>query len=1044
MKTPYEYNEVIDINTSKIFRRCLMFFRTERIERILKELKELKYVESMTIENFRMKEGLFQNPDEAEQSPTPWIDFHKDDRWGGKDKSCWFRFEFEVPESYGGKTVIHKIQTSHENGWDANNPQFLIFKNGTLIQGLDVNHRETLLCENAKVGEKYVIDLQAYGGMIDSLSECKNIISVLDTNVEHLYYDISVPLEVVKLLPKEDKDRIDTISYLEKAINILDLRKPYSNEYNQSIDEAINYLGEEFYGQFCEDRGIVAKCVGHTHIDVAWLWDLAQTRQKVQRSFSTVLELMKQYPEYIFMSSQPQLYQFLKEERPELYDAVKQSIEEGRWEPEGGMWVEADCNLSSGESLVRQIIHGKRFFREEFGKENKILWLPDVFGYSAALPQILKKSGIDYFMTTKISWNEYNKLPYDSFKWAGLDGSEVLTHFITTANFDDLLERHFTTYNGHIDASSVKGAWERYQQKDLHDEVLISFGHGDGGGGPTKEMLETARRLEKGIPGSPVVQMSTATEFFEILDERVGSNPKLPTWVGELYFEYHRGTLTSMARNKRYNRKSEFLYEDVEWLSTIGNLVEGMNYPKTDIQKGWEIICLNQFHDIIPGSSIKKVYEDSKEQYEMIIEQGEALKEKAMEAITSNIGVDEKSVIAYNPLSFTRSEIIDMEVDGEKITFYAEDIPAKGYKVFQVSNMRPEVNELTITSDHLENRFFDIQLDENANIISLYDKRAQRQVLKEGHRANVIQAFEDKPHNYDAWDVNIYYQEKMWEVNDVESIRVVEEGPIKATLEIKKTFVDSTITQLMTIYRDIDRIDFDTTIDWKEKQVLLKAAFPVDIHTEKATYDIQFGNVERPTHWNTSWDTAKFEVCGHKWADLSEDDYGVSLLNDCKYGHDIKDGVMRLTLLKSATSPNEDADREVHHFTYSMYPHAGSWKKAKTVQMGYRLNCPIYTTVVDQQQGKLPKELSFVSLDQENVIMEVVKQAEESNEVILRVHECYNRRTKAKINFFKEIQSVFECDLEERQEISEFEVKDRAFEFEIKPFEIKTFKLKLS
>ncbi|WP_105617838.1 alpha-mannosidase [Vallitalea okinawensis] len=1020
-----------------------MFFRAERIERILKELRELKYVDTTTIEQLKMKEGLYHKPVEVDECSTPWVDFFKNDRWGGKDQSCWFRFVFEIPENYSGKTVVHRIQTGHEDGWDASNPQFLIFKNGTLVQGLDVNHRETLLSEKAQIGEKYVIDLQAYGGMIEELSECKNLISVLDTKVEQLYYDIHVPLEVVKLLPKEDKERIDTIGYLEKAINLLDLRKPYSKEFNESVEEAIAYLTEEFYGQFCEDRGIVAKCVGHTHIDVAWLWDLAQTRQKVQRSFATVLELMKQYPEYIFMSSQPQLYQFLKEERPELYAAVKKSIEEGRWEPEGGMWVEADCNLSSGESLVRQIIHGKRFFREEFGVENKILWLPDVFGYSAALPQILKKSGIDYFMTTKISWNEYNKLPYDSFKWAGLDGSEVLTHFITTANFDNLPERYFTTYNGFIDAPSVKGAWERYQQKDLHDEVLISFGYGDGGGGPTKEMLETARRLEKGIPGIPVVQMSTATEYFETLDERVGNSPRLPKWVGELYFEYHRGTLTSMARNKRYNRKSEFLYEDVEWLSTIGNLVEGIDYPKADIQEGWEIICLNQFHDIIPGSSIKKVYEDSKEQYEMIIEKGKKLKQKAMDAITSNIEIDEKSVVVYNPTSFNRNEIIDLDIDGERITFYADNIPAKGYKAFPIKDIQPKESEMVVTTSHLENKFFDIQLDENANITSLYDKRVQRQVLKEGYRANVIQAFEDKPIHYDAWDINIYYQEKMWEVNDVESIKVVEEGPLKGTLEIKKTFVDSTITQLMTIYRDIDRIDFETTVDWKEKQVLLKAAFPVDIHAEKATYDIQFGNVERPTHWNTSWDTAKFEVCGHKWADLSEDAYGVSLLNDCKYGHDIKDGVMRLTLLKSATSPNEDADREVHHFTYSIYPHTGNWKKAKTVEMGYRLNCPVYTTVIDKQEGDLPKELSFVSIDQENVIMEVVKQAEESNEVILRVYECYNRRTKAKINFFKEIKAVYECDLEERHEMNELVVKSGVFEFDIKPYEIKTFKLNI-
>lgn len=647
-------------------------------------------------------------------------------------------------------------------------------------------------------------------------------------------------------------------------------------------------------------------------------------------------------------------------------------------------------------------------------------------------------------MTTKISWNEYNKLPYDTLKWVGLDGSEVLTHLITTTKFDDLPDKHSTTYNGFIDVPSVKGAWERYQQKALNDEVLISFGYGDGGGGPTKEMLETARRLEKGIPGCPVVKMGTSGEFFERLNDKLGNNPKLPKWVGELYLEYHRGTLTSMARNKRYNRKSEFLYEEIEWLSSISSLLNTTKYPKEDLKYGWEIICLNQFHDIIPGSSIKKVYEDSKEQYEDILATGRNLKEEALNGITSQVQVDKPSIIVFNPLSFNRDEIVEYERHGKTKTFYATDIPSKGYRIYPIETIIEEINEITITTRNLENRFIKIQLDEHANIASIFDKTVNREVVTVGQRANVLQAFEDKPHNFDAWDINIYYQEKMWEINDLQSVQIVEAGPLKATLEIKRKFMDSTITQLMSIYRDSSRIDFVTTIDWKEKkQILLKAAFPMDIHAEKATYDIQFGNVERPTHWNTRWDMAKFEVCGHKWADLSENDYGVSLLNDCKYGHDIKDDVMRLTLIKSATSPNEDADREIHHFTYAIYPHAGDWRKARTVQMGYQLNCPVTSRVVNKQTGPLPEALSFVSIDSDNVIMEVVKQAEETDAIILRVHECYNKRTNARITFFQDIKTVYECDLEELHDIEKMKTGDKCFEFIIKPYEIKTFKLKL-
>lgn len=1038
-----------------------MFFEIERIGKLLEEIKKLRYVKSTTIENILIKEGFFKEVDEVDKSDEPFRKFNKEDRWGGKDKYAWFRSEFVVTEEYADKKLVYQVLTGKEGEWDANNPQFLIFVNGKLVQGLDINHTEIVLTEKATLGEKIAVDLQAYSGTFDSLSECRNTVSVFDDTVEKLYYDIYVPLEVIKLLPKENKDRIDTIKFLTKAVNMLDLRKPYSKEFYENINDALDFLEDKYYHEFCGDKSVVAKCVGHTHIDVAWLWDLDQTRLKVQRSFSTVLELMNHYDDYKFMSSQPQLYKFLKEDRPDVYEQIKERIKEGRWEPEGAMWVEADCNLSSGESLVRQIVYGKQFFRNEFGVENKILWLPDVFGYSAALPQILKKSSVDYFMTTKISWNEYNKLPYDTFMWEGLDGSEVLTHFITTANFDDLPERFFTTYNGYIDPKSVKGAWERYQQKDLSDEVLISYGFGDGGGGPTKDMLEISKRLEKGIKGCPAVKLTTATDFFENLDKNVSDDPKLPSWVGELYFEYHRGTLTSMARNKRYNRKSEFLYEEVEWLSSMANVVEGTPYPKDDIYNGWEIICLNEFHDIIPGSSIKKVYDDSKEQYEEIIAKGTDIRDKSVDAIVKNIGIDEKSIVVFNPLSFDRAEVIDFDYEEEvcvydndkkllttyndkTVSFFAE-IPAKGYKTFVI---KKEVNNngeaLTVETDHLENKFFDIRLDENANITSLIDKRVNRQVLKDGERGNVLQAFEDKPHNWDAWDINIYYQEKMWEIDNVESVNVVEKSPLKATLEIKRRFLDSTIVQLMTIYNDIPRIDFDTTIDWKEKHILVKAAFPVDIHTEKATYDIQFGNVERPTHWNTSWDTAKFEVCGHKWADLSEDDYGVSLLNDCKYGHDIKDGNMRLTLLKSPTSPNEDADREIHNFKYSLYPHVGNWKNGGTVQQAYEINVPVHTCIADASEGSMPNELSFMKMDKENVIAEVVKMGEYDDEIVIRVHECYNRRSNVNIKFFKDIKQVIECDLEEIKEYNNIETSNGEFQFEIKPYEIKTFKLQLN
>ena len=1043
-----------------------MHFILERIQKITEQLKDYTYSEKVKVTDYVMKEGNYKSISQAENAPAPWNRFVTGDKWGGRDYHAWFRTEIEIPESFEGKTAAICAFTGEE-GWDALNPQFILYVNGELIQGLDVNHREVILCRNAKAGDRYNIDLHAYSGMIDKKADLFVELVVLDEKIRNIYYNINVPALVAERLPRDSKTSIDILKVLNDTINILDLRKPFSKLFYDSIEKANSYIESEFYDKMCGHEDIIATCVGHTHIDVAWLWTLAQTREKAARSFSTVLNLMDEYPEYIFMSSQPQLYKFIKEDYPELYKKIKEKISEGRWEADGAMWVEADCNISSGESLVRQVMFGTRFFEKEFGVKNHILWLPDVFGYSAALPQILKKSDIDYFMTTKISWNQFNKLPYDTFMWKGIDGTEILTHFITTRDPDFNMNSHVTTYNGYIQPASIMGGWDRYQQKDINNDILIAFGYGDGGGGPTKDMLENARRMKKGIPGCPKVKMGTAGDYFNRLEKTVKNKKGLPKWVGELYLEYHRGTYTSMGRNKRYNRKSELLYQDIELLSALAANT-GKEYPQKAINDGWETILLNQFHDILPGSSIKEVYEDSKQQYESILKTGRQMADDALDSIGASIKLENDSIVVYNTLSFNRSDIVCFELpddidspcisdengedipcqtideDGvKKVLFFAEDVPAKGYKAFTISNgeAKPAHDDsIKVEASYIENDFFLASIDNKGTFSSIYDKKNNRQVLKDGERGNKLQAFEDKPMNYDNWDIDIFYQEKMWEVDDVVKIEIMERGPVRGKLRIHKRFMDSTIIQDVCIYKDIPRIDFDTFVDWKEDQVLLKAAFPIDIYASKATYDIQYGNVERPTHWNTSWDWARFEVCAHKWADISEDKYGVSLLNDCKYGHDIKDDVMRLTLIKSGMNPNPTADREKHHFVYSLYPHNGDWKDGKTVNMAYALNVPMYSKIERSQEGILPDKLSFINIDNENVIIEVVKKAEDSDDIIVRMYECYNRRTNAKVTFFKDLEKVTECNLMEK-EIADMPFNGSSFQFEMKPYEIKTFKL---
>ncbi|MGN0970186.1 MAG: alpha-mannosidase, partial [Evtepia sp.] len=508
-----------------------------------------------------------------------------------------------------------------------------------------------------------------------------------------------------------------------------------------SIREAEAYIQKHLYEEMGGWDEVVATCIGHTHIDVAWWWTVAQTREKVARSFATVLKLMEEYPSYKFMSSQPVLYYFLKQRYPEVLDRIKERVKEGRWEPEGGMWLEADCNLTSGESLVRQFLHGKRFFKEEFGVDNKILWLPDVFGYSGALPQIMKKSGVDYFMTTKLAWNQINKIPNDTFIWKGIDGSEVLTHLITTVGEDqDPKQSFFTTYNGMLHPGSIMGGWERYQNKEINNDILISYGYGDGGGGPTRKMLEISKRMEKGVKGIPMVRQETARTYFDELAERVKDNRRLETWEGEFYFEYHRGTYTSMARNKRGNRKSELMMMDLETLGVLAG-----DYPAEADTRLWrDIILLNQFHDILPGSSIAEVYQVTKGEYEALAaEVSQMIRERLVKLAGSGDGIT-----VFNTLGFRRDDVVALgDVDaqaladadgnvfpvqktGEGAVAYLRGIPAKGFKTFAPVKASADSPFVRSDDQHLETPFYRIALDGNGHFTSIFDKAYDREILQ--------------------------------------------------------------------------------------------------------------------------------------------------------------------------------------------------------------------------------------------------------------------------------------------------------------------------
>jgi alpha-mannosidase len=1040
------------------------FFTLEKIARQLPELRQAIYREIHPIRMLKYYPGDCPGASEAAFDDSGWDDFRIGDEWGGYDRLAWFRARVPIPTHLRGQKLALRFVPGPRDGGEST-AECLLFVNGVQLQAIDVWHEQAWLPPELLQEEHIVVALRAWSGVLGVPPRRRFRLAELvciDDGAEAFYFLAAGLHKAIQALEPNDLRRVKMLEALNGAFLHIDFTRPGSDSFYGSLVEAARRLGAkvETWAAQPEVKPVV-KAVGHAHIDLAWLWRLTHSRDKAVRTFTTALHLMRQYAEFRFMHSTPQLYKFLERDDPQLFDRIRQKIASGEWEITGGMWVESDTNVPSGESLVRQFLLGRRYIRERFGLETSLLWLPDVFGYSAALPQIAARSGIKYFLTTKISWNQFNRFPYDTFRWRGIDGTELLTHFVTTPGGDSWLY----TYNGPLEPADVKGLWDQYQQKDVNSELLHLFGWGDGGGGPTQEMLETARLL-RNLPGLPRVEMEAAEPYFARLAERL-ANQSLPVWDGELYLEYHRGTYTSQAWNKRANRLAEVLYHNAEWLSTLARLLAGQAYPADELHQGWERLLLNQFHDILPGSSIREVYEDCREDYAMITGIGRLAVEQARNCLQAGVAASEDGLIIYNGLSWPRAGMVSVPLSpeieglalagdrGEPLAIQAvraagdlhvlletPEIPALGYRTVSWVPAAPDAGRrLAVSTEQLENEIFRIRLDELGRITSLLDKRHAREALARGTRANVFQAFEDKPMAFDAWDIDIYYQEKMREVDDLIEAVVEESGPLRGVVRLVWRYLDSVITQRVSIYTGSPRIDFRTDVDWHQQQTLLKVAFPVNVRATRATYDIQFGSVERPTHWNTSWDHARFEAVGHKWVDLSEGNYGVALLNDCKYGHDVRDNVLRLTLIKSAIKPDPQADQGRHTFTYSLLPHAGDWR-ASVPREAYALNHPLLADRVRANPGgSLPAAYQFVTIDSFHVVVETVKKAEDNEAWIVRLYECQQSRNNCvTLTFGQKIRDAVECNLveEDPQPVSR---SGNTLSFPIAPFEIKTFKV---
>lgn len=974
-----------------------------------------------------------------------WLTLNPGAYWGRHRAAFDMRGEFTVPPDFAAPALLLPIGT----GEDFEHPEALLSIDGVAFAGVDRHHQEIKLPETLGDGQSHRITLRGWCGIAHA-KFClgQPVVVEVEAVARQFHTAARVALATIGLLNDGDPIRHQLLDALDRAFGLLDWQ---TDSFYDSVGEALAVFSDSLQ-RVGGVLPVTLTATGHAHIDVAWLWTLAQTRQKAARSFSTVLRLMEEFPDYHFTQSQPQLYAFIKEDHPALFTQIQKRVAEGRWEATGGMWLEADCNITGAESLARQFLLGQAFFREHFGgKDTPILWLPDAFGFNWALPQLMKQAGLEYFLTIKLSWNQTNRFPYDSFWWQGIDGTRVLAYTPTTPDvWSPSPRRTLYTYNGSLDADKMMGTWENYRHKNVNRRLLTVFGWGDGGGGPTREML-LAGAQQQSHPGLPRVHQGSAHDFFVALRDSTGA--ALPVWNGELYLEYHRGTYTSQAAVKRANRKNEVALHTAEFLAAwaaaraMGRSNPNFAYPHADLNRAWQLLCLNHFHDILPGSSIGEVYVESLGHHAEIARIAQSVQDAALGAFGAEGGL-----IVFNPTSFPRREPVFVKdisaangqaVEGGTLLDIGE-IPPYGYVA-----ANPEL--LTLPSNTLiagqaadgwvlENGCVRAVFDAGGELIALWDKEAAREVLATDGKGNQLQAFEDRPLDFDAWDIDAFYEEKMWLADSMAAITVVERGPFRAALEIKRKVLNSEVTQRVYLWRGSSRLDFETRVTWRERQTLLKVAFPVDVLAPTATYEIQWGNIERPTHRNTSWDAARFEVPAHKWADLSEADYGVSLLNDCKYGYDIRHNVMRLTLIKSAVEPDPNADAGEHRFTYSLLPHRGDWR-ALTPAQAYALNYPL-VVYGSGKRLKASDSASFIAVDTSAVIIETIKQAEDGDGVIVRLYECTRSRKPVTLTCASPLEGAERCNLLE-EKIGPVEWDGQAVKLTIRPYEIVTLRLRL-
>jgi alpha-mannosidase len=998
-----------------------------------------------------------------------WPEFTSHTVWAKKQGHTWFAAEVTVPEGARGKTFVLRFTSQWQDRPGSTDPQCLAYLDGEIAQALDGNHNELVIATDAVPGTKRILRVNAFTFFDRPLVGFKVELLVRHHRAEKLYFDLQTPLEVAVRLPQTDNRRHAIMNLVEASLRALDRRGVVTPEFEASLDAA-EAIAAQIYELTDFEQQPTVTAVGHTHLDVGWLWRVMHTRDKTGRSFATVLNLMTEYPGFVFMYNQSVLFNFIKTDYPDIWEKLKQKVKSGQFEIEGAMWVEPDANIVSGESMVRQILRGRQFHIDEFDVTPRTVWLPDTFGYSANMPQILRRSGLEYFITSKLSWNDTDRHPYDTFFWRGIDGTVAKAQLLTAQEFDSTAI--FTTYNSDLSVSHVMGAWKRYEPKSANSEVLVCYGYGDGGGGPTRAMIERGERLARGIPGAPRVRMEGIVPFLERLSEKMDSNPKsFPSWNGELYLQYHRGTLTNVAKNKANNRKAERVMREAEFLGALA-MGAGLTYPTEKLREYWDIVLINQFHDILPGTSIAEVYVDSDAEYGQLFSElasGNGIWQSAARAIApaksdelrlfNFAGHGRDNALVRLPGApegaalATGGEAKPLQIltnaDGSTVPAApVAAIPSLGWAgAALVNGAAAPATSLSVSTSHLENALLKVTFDNNGEITSVYDKTRRRELIAAGETANRLVAYEDKPLNWDAWDIDRYFEEQFWKLSDGPvTVSVVETGPYRAALRIERTYSASRVVQVVSLEEGARQVEFDTFLDWNDRQSVLKAEFPFDLNVSEIRSEIQFGHVKRATHRNTSWDRARFEASMHRWIDISEPDFGAALINDCKYAYDAHEQLVRLTLVRGARFPDPDSDRGEHRLSYALKLHDGLADFAGVSVAAEAFNNPV--AVVGNAgaiaaSAPAPASFSFATASAPNVTLETVKKAEKSDHLIVRLFEHANQRAETTVTFGVPVKSVAVVNLMEEGG-EPLALEGNAVSLSLRPFEIATLRLELA